>query len=74
MNDLKIIKIRPSERDSLINQKFLRNDQRVTVRQRGWTEDFQSRLVILDNDEIWGLEEFFLNWQPLENITDNLSD
>lgn len=49
---MKIIKIRPSEKDDLINQEFFRNDQRVTVKQRGWTENFQSRLVILDNDEV----------------------
>ncbi len=59
------IRTQPSEKDDLIGQVFKCNcnGNVAAVIQRGWTEDGRRSIVFLDNDEVWGLEEFFLNWK-----------
>lgn len=65
MSGSNYIKIQPSEKDDLIGQSFKCNcDGNVaTVIQRGWTENWQEKIVFLDNGAVWGLEQFFLNWK-----------
>lgn len=62
------IRTRPGEKDELIGQLYKCNCDGIvaTVIQRGWTENWQENIVFLDNDAVWGLEQFFANWKLVE--------
>lgn len=64
------IKIPPGENDDLIGQTYrcLCNKNEAKVVQRGWTADWKERIVFLDNDEVWNLQGFFLNWQSVDAV------